>query len=283
MKFQRKYKEPWLAILFSLILPGAGHLFTASYKKATLYLFSYVIYLISSFYVILNEHIRITGFFYIGILFLWIFWVFVIIDSYNVAKIHNIGCSINPQKKKSIMTLSIILMLFILLFGDEMIYQKRLIKSNILEGYRIASDTMSPTLIINDRFFVKKYAYSNSLPERGDIVAFKKNKAPKKVFVKRIIGLPNEALEIKNNKIYIDGKILQTPTKRYQNKYYNAGEFGKEGESIYIPSGEYYVMGDNSQISRDSRYFGTISRDQILGKAYKIYWPISRSKLLQRK
>jgi signal peptidase I len=85
--------------------------------------------------------------------------------------------------------------------------------------------------------------------------------------------LPEEILEIKDGKVLINGNTV--PGEIY---YYNGGDFGKEGQKIHIPASCYYVLGDNSAKSRDSRFFGVVLKENIIAKAVRIYWPIHRVK-----
>ena len=116
-------------------------------------------------------------------------------------------------------------------------------------------------------------------PERGDIAVFIYPEDTSRDFVKRIIGLPGENIEIKNGNIYVDDELIQEPFIR-QNYYYNRGGYGIENNEIDIPESNYYVLGDNSASSRDSRYWGFVDKKLLLGKAVVIYWPINRIRII---
>jgi signal peptidase I len=135
---------------------------------------------------------------------------------------------------------------------------------------------MEPTLLQGDLILADKAIYKKSEPKRGDIIVFIYPEDTKKMFVKRLVGLPGETIEIKNGSILINGTILTEPF--FANKYYyNRGDYAKEGQAITIPQDSYFVLGDNSTSSKDSRYWGFVPKKYIVGKAYKIYYPFNRS------
>lgn len=143
----------------------------------------------------------------------------------------------------------------------------------IIGMYYIPSGSMIPTLDLNDQVVVTKMSYRMHEPERGDIIVFKfpineKQGLPEEDYVKRLIGLPGESLEIKDNKVLINGEPLTEP---YIAEDTNMSDFGP----VSIPEGEYFMMGDNRNHSNDSRYWGNVDREYLIGKAQAIYWPIT--------
>jgi len=95
-----------------------------------------------------------------------------------------------------------------------------------------------------------------------------------------LVGLPTETLEIKNGTIYINDKPLVDSVFN-QRYYYNRGEFGREEKKIKIPEDNFFVLGDNSASSQDSRYWGFVPRKNLLGKAMVIYWPPQRIRIIK--
>ncbi|MCD6583388.1 MAG: signal peptidase I [Candidatus Omnitrophica bacterium] len=155
------------------------------------------------------------------------------------------------------------------------------------ELYKIPTTSMVPTLTPGDRILVSKFIYGPRLPfigvripgyrkpKRGEVIVFISPAERNKAYVKRVIGLPGEILEIKYGSIYIDGKEVSLPSVA-RNFYYNFGEYGEEGEKIKIPENCYFVLGDNSASSKDSRYWGFLNFKDVLGKAILIWWPPQR-------
>lgn len=156
-----------------------------------------------------------------------------------------------------------------------------IIRTFVVQAFKIPSGSMRPTLIEGDRILVNKYIYRFREPERGDIVVFKYPEDKKKDFVKRLIAKSGEVVEIKNGNIYINDKIANEPHIIREIYYYNRGDCGKEGQKIAVPKNAYYVLGDNSGSSRDSRYWGFVPKGYMQGKAFLIYWPLNRIKLVK--
>ena len=133
----------------------------------------------------------------------------------------------------------------------------------------IPSASMETTIMTGDRIFGNRLAYVKNDPVRGDIVIFKFPDDEKQLFIKRLIGMPGDALEMKDGIIYINGEALDEP-------YLATIPYGDYGP-VTVPEGAYFVMGDNRNNSADSRYWKQpfVYRDKILGKAVFCYFPIS--------
>ncbi|HAA27862.1 MAG TPA: signal peptidase I [Cyanobacteria bacterium UBA8553] len=147
------------------------------------------------------------------------------------------------------------------------------IRTFVAQGVYVSSGSMLPTLEVNDRLMVDKLSYHWSNPARGDIVVFSptqelKRRNLKDTFIKRVIGLPGEKVEIKEGRVYVSDRLL--PEKYIDEKLmYQWGP-------VTVPSNSYLVMGDNRDNSYDSRYWGFVPRDNILGKAVVRYWSPER-------
>ncbi|NQU73111.1 MAG: signal peptidase I [Candidatus Omnitrophica bacterium] len=153
-----------------------------------------------------------------------------------------------------------------------------IIRTFVVQAFKIPSGSMRPTFIEGDRILVNKFIYRFKKPERGDIIVFKYPEDMKKDFVKRLIATPEETIEIKDGNVYIDNQLVEDPYVIREIFYYNRGQYGKTARKIAIPPDSYYVLGDNSSSSRDSRYWGFVPKKNLLGKAFFIYWPLNRIK-----
>jgi signal peptidase I len=151
------------------------------------------------------------------------------------------------------------------------------IQSFVARSYYIPSGSMLPTLQINDRLIVDKLSYRFSNPVRGDIVVFDPpaKLGFKDAFIKRVIGLPGDRIEVKNGKVYVNDKVL---AEKYieEAPSYNWSSTSLTPDGI-VPEGHYLVLGDNRNNSYDGHYWGFIPKDRIVGKAVVRFWPIDRA------
>jgi len=166
------------------------------------------------------------------------------------------------------------------------------IRAFVIQAFKIPTGSMRPTLIEGDLILVNKFIYGARIPftdnrlpalsepKRGDIIVFIFPQDRKKDFIKRLVGLPGETVEIKSGTIYINDKpILDNVfSQRY---YYNRGDFGLENKKVIIPKDSYFVLGDNSGSSMDSRYWGFVPKKDLLGKAMVIYFPPQRIRIIK--
>ncbi len=155
------------------------------------------------------------------------------------------------------------------------------IRTFVVQAFKIPSGSMRPTFLEGDRILVNKFIYRFKSPERGDIVVFRYPEDKTKDFVKRLIAKSGETVEIKEGGIYINGNLVQEPHTIREVYYYNRGDYGALDQKIKVPPDDYYVLGDNSSSSRDSRYWGFVPKKNLLGKALCIYWPLTRLKAVK--
>ena len=134
----------------------------------------------------------------------------------------------------------------------------------------VEGSSMEPNLHDKQLMILVKAAYWCTDPARGDVIVFRYPLDPQREFVKRVIGLPGETIECKGGVVYIDGKPIEEPY--VQGTTYDF--------AATVPEGFYFVMGDNRQGSSDSRVFGPVPRQDIIGRVYFRYWPLSTWHLL---
>ena len=146
----------------------------------------------------------------------------------------------------------------------------------LIVNAQIPSGSMENTIMPGDRIIGNRLAYTFSDPQRFDIIIFRYPDDESQLFIKRIIGLPGETVEIRDGHIYINGS--DTPLEDVETKEPMEGSFGP----YTVPEDCYFVMGDNRNNSRDSRYWEHtfVTEDEILGKAVFRYWPVNKMKFL---
>jgi signal peptidase I len=144
------------------------------------------------------------------------------------------------------------------------------IRGFVAEARYIPSGSMLPTLQINDRLIIDKLSYRFKDPARGDIVVFMppeelEKKGYKDAFIKRVIGIPGDKVEVKNAKVYVNDQVLKEDYIQSPPNY----NFGP----VTVAPKSYLVLGDNRNNSYDSHYWGYVPRDHIIGKASIRFWP----------
>lgn len=159
----------------------------------------------------------------------------------------------------------------IVVFFAAVIY---LLLQFVIQGVPVIGSSMEPNLASSgQRVLISPAAYWFQSPQRGDIITFNPPESwpnPKKLpFIKRVIGLPGETIEIRQGRVFIDG--AETPL----DEPYVEKTFTYSVPEIEIPADSYFVLGDNRNISEDSHLYGVILRKSIIGKAWLSYWPPS--------
>jgi len=173
------------------------------------------------------------------------------------------------------------------------------IRSFIFEPFRIPSGSMKPTLVVGDFIFVKKFSYGlrlpvtetkiieTGLPERGDVVVFRLPSDPSINYIKRVVGLPGDEVSYERQRLTINGKTMDLQAngeiferatvyvedldgRVHQTLIYDPGHSKQDGVYI-VPEGQYFVMGDNRDRSKDSRYIGPIPEKYLVGEAVRVW------------
>jgi signal peptidase I len=162
------------------------------------------------------------------------------------------------------------------------------VRTFVFQAFKIPTGSMKPNLLVGDHLIVNKFIFAPAasgleralLPmrpiERGDIVVFKYPEEPERDFIKRVIGLPGETLELQNQTVLINGQPLTEPYAHYL--FPPAAESQMEGDlrrkygPVTVPDGHYFMMGDNRDDSQDSRFWGFLPQTYVKGRALFIYW-----------
>ncbi|MCR4589212.1 MAG: signal peptidase I [Lachnospiraceae bacterium] len=141
------------------------------------------------------------------------------------------------------------------------------INNFIIVNATVPTSSMEKTIMANDRVIGLRLAYNNNDPERGDIIIFKYPDDESILYIKRVIGMPGDTVEVHDGGVYVNGELLDEPYIAAVTE----GEFGP----YEVPEGHYFMMGDNRNNSADSRYWKNtyLAREKIVGKAVMRYWP----------
>ncbi len=160
------------------------------------------------------------------------------------------------------------------------------IRTFVVQAFKIPSGSMKDTLLIGDHILVNKFIYGVkvpfsqatiipiSSPKRADIVVFRYPEDPKKDFIKRVVGIGGDVVEIKDKKVYINKKLVAMEYAKYTDPNIFPGKFSHRDNfgPVTVPENALFVMGDNRDNSHDGRFWGFVDEKELKGKAFMIYW-----------
>lgn len=146
----------------------------------------------------------------------------------------------------------------------------------IMRPHKISGQSMMPNFQDAEYLLTEKVTYYTRNPERGDVVVFMPPISTTDEFIKRVIGLPGERIFLKDGHVYINDKLLIEPYLK-DNVMTIGGPFLSDETEYQVPSGQYFVMGDNRPNSSDSRYWGPVTKQVMTGRAWISYWPMNLS------
>jgi len=148
----------------------------------------------------------------------------------------------------------------------------QLIMVSVAQAFQVEQYSMEPTLLPHDRVLVDKFLYRLRHLSRGDVIVLRYPLNPQRNYIKRIVALPGDVVEVKAGTLYVNGRPVREP-------YLNGAAQGNFGP-VTVPQDAVFVMGDNRNNSEDSRSFGALKKELIVGQAVLIYWPLPRVRLL---
>lgn len=167
------------------------------------------------------------------------------------------------------------------------------VRTFFVQAFKIPTGSMRPTFLEGDRILVNKVLYGIKIPgtafrlpairspKRGDMIVFRSPEDKKRDFIKRLVAVGGDEVEIRDLRLWVNGRPLTDPNIFRELVYYNRGSYGELGKPIQVPLGHYFFLGDNSASSRDSRYWGFVKEEGIIGRAFVIYWPPKRIRWLK--
>jgi len=162
------------------------------------------------------------------------------------------------------------------------------VRTLVIQAFKIPSGSMENTLLVGDHIFVNKFIYGYHVPytkgrvlefrhpKRGDIIVFEFPEDPSKDFIKRVVGIPGDTVEVRHKKLYVNGLAVTEPYVRYADGADSDG-FPPARDNlppVKVPPGKLFVMGDNRDRSYDSRFWGFVDMDKVVGKALFIYFSV---------
>ncbi len=154
-----------------------------------------------------------------------------------------------------------------------------MIRFFIAEPHKVSGSSMVPNFHDGDYIITNKLAVRFESLQRGEVIILKNPRNTDVVFIKRIIGFPGDKIKITDGRFYVNEQVLDEPYLPSGTQTYG-GAFLHDGEEILIPDNQYFVSGDNRSGSSDSRDWGPVQKDLIIGQAWLRYWPVNKAELI---
>lgn len=146
----------------------------------------------------------------------------------------------------------------------------------LFRPFQVNGQSMFPTFHDGEYILTNLVALHFDSLDQGDVIVFKSPTDKDKDFVKRIIGVPGDQVSIRNGRVYVNGQLLNESEYLSPDVRTFQGAFLNEGQTVVVPQNNYFVLGDNREYSSDSREWGFVSRDKVIGRSMVVYWPINK-------
>jgi len=293
---RKKRRKPLTAVVLSLIMPGLGHIYCGRIVKGIILAFLSSILIPVTFATLSVSHSTVRIAIIIATLFAsLVVWLVAIIDSWYTARHTTDSYTLKDYNRWYVY---IILILMSTGNSTQISFN---VRSNLVEAFRVPVASNYPTIVPNDRFLANKRAYKTSDPKKGDLIVFLNPKNRRINYIKRVVAIAGDTVEIKDGQLYVNDQKLQRrmlPQSTLDNirikvigeplegdvfeeingdakykiflaEHKTPGDFAK----ITVPEHHCFVLGDNRNLSRDSRHFGPIPLVTIKGRADYLYWP----------
>lgn len=263
-----KNRKPWTAGLLNLLTIGLGHIYAGHAKKGILLFVLGQGAMLSVFLPLIYYFPTVTSFgiaIFCGLAFL----VYCICDAVKLSKRQRHGYLLKGYNKWYVYLGCWILASFIL----QPIVSTA-IKAYFVEAYKIPAASLKPTLLVGDFILARKSFAARQEIKRGDLIIFPLPHDPSKDFIKRVVAMGGETIEILDKKLFVNGNFVQEPYVIFTDPKIIPKDYGPRDNlgPLTIPEDALFVMGDNRDQSNDSRFFGIIKKATVKGKACAIYW-----------
>ena len=280
-----KQRNPILAGILSILVLGLGQIYNGQIRKGIIIFFSFIV--LYFFLVPVTGLIKHFNGLVILLIIVIIFYLIVILDSILVA-----------IRKKEIVLKSYnqwyIYLLVIILINGFYLIEGEFIRYEIwgVRAFSIPTGSMEPTLLVGDYLMVDLKYYEDKDPQLGDLIVFKYPRDPNLLYIKRLIAGGNQVVEIKDRSVFIDGVLFPDslyvkhidsqifPRDSIQSDIYPSGAGNRDNYGpVVVPEDSYFFLGDNRENALDSRYWGYVSREEIVGRALYIYWSKEKNRI----
>jgi signal peptidase I len=266
-----KPRKWWVAGLLSLFEPGLGQIYNGQARKGIIIILLQLL-LVPLLMLSLNSS---YVFIYLGVMIFatLVYYIIVVSDAVNCAR--NIGNKYQLKKYNKIM-IYIAIVVLLTIFSTSV---KLLVRNNYVQAFKIPAGSMEPTLLIGDHILVDRQMSARN-PKRGDLVIFEYPEDPSKDFVKRVVAVGGDIVAIRDKELYINNSPVKESYSVH--KELDVIQASQNPRDNYgpetVPTGSYFMMGDNRDRSYDSRFWGFVEKSKIKGTVRNIYWSWDRNK-----
>jgi len=270
---KKKKRIPVIAAVLSLVAPGLGQLYNGQILKGIIFFLAFLLIPTILFLVgFQSQFLGLAAIFIIA----FCFWVFIIAEAFVAAK-----------RKKEVVLKAYnkwYLYLLIILLVNATYFIPRDSTVNFASKvfgfrvYKIPAGSMEPTLLIGDYLVTDSKYFKKAEPQRGDLAILQNPKDPSKDFIKRVIALEGEKIEVKNKQVYINDEVLAESYVVHNDVNSDMAIRDNFGPEV-VPPKHCFVLGDNRDNSMDSRWWGSIPLGNIKGKPLYIYWAKDKSRI----
>lgn len=256
------HRKWWIAALLTIPLPGLGHLYCGKTTTAIVFMCLTLFVQVAPAYLFIFHEVTI-----LTLLLIPLFLIYAIVHSIVTA----IRIKDHYAPKKYSAWYFYLLIWAVVIFGI-FIPASVFFKAHFAQAYHMPSKSMEPTLLKGDFLFAIKNAYRKKIPERYDIIVFKYPRDGKTDYIKRVIALPGEVIEITGSSVFVNGEALDISFMSFEKPFSGIADmhFGPKT----VPKGHIFVLGDSFYNSSDSREWGPLSLDKVTGKLAVIYYSI---------
>jgi len=151
----------------------------------------------------------------------------------------------------------------------------------LFRPFQVSGESMYPTFKNKEYILTSLISLRFEDPKRGDVIVFKAPTDNEKDFIKRVIGIPGDTVSLKDGFVYVNDSKLDERAYLADTVRTYGGSFLREGQPVTVPPGSYLVMGDNRPYSSDSREWGWLTKKDIIGKSFFVYWPVTNMHLIE--
>ncbi|WPD23270.1 MAG: signal peptidase I [Candidatus Electrothrix scaldis] len=262
-----KPRKPCVAALLSLLSCGLGHVYAGELKRGILFYLGRGLLLAILLFLLFIRPDRLG--LLVALVASIVYFLFYFFDSVRAAKKSSASYEMRKFNKWYFY-------LFYLFLANIVLQSLAgaLVKEHFIKAYKIPAGSMLPTLLVGDHLLVNRFIYKQRQPERGDIVVFEYPRDPSLDYIKRIVAVAGDVVELRDKRLFVDGVPQDAyPTVHKDNTIHPRSEDPRDNFGpVTVPEHAVFVLGDNRDNSFDSRFWGFVDESTIKGKAMSFYW-----------